>query len=356
MKKKSRDRAARWLLAYVLALLAATFWPYNFFPPNNISWEPGGGLRFSEPSIAYTKPFISGLHEVSEFTLLVHFAADLPGQSSWILSHGVDFNEKNLLVGLYVDQLVVELTRGRRNLQATLKGVLERGKPTWLGVVFDGKALSIYLDGVKRKMVRRRFQDSTWHMSYPLVLGARADGKYPWSGVFYRLALVGIPATESDMGDPESFLSGTDRLLDYRFGSENRNVANDGRIGSGPVMIPERFQPYQRAIPLTIEELWNPPPIWSDIILNILGFIPVGFLLAALLRPKLGVVPTVLIVLLVSFVFSLSIEFLQAFVPKRWSTLTDVITNSAGGLFGAGLLAAVWGKGIARRIGFANDE
>jgi glycopeptide antibiotics resistance protein len=88
-----------------------------------------------------------------------------------------------------------------------------------------------------------------------------------------------------------------------------------------------------------------------DQIVNVLLFIPLGFSLNWLLtkRSNLRWIPAFAIALFISFSFSLSIELLQTFLPARTSSLSDVLTNTAGG--GFGYLSFNWWKGgLKRRI------
>ncbi len=70
--------------------------------------------------------------------------------------------------------------------------------------------------------------------------------------------------------------------------------------------------------------------------MNILGFIPLGFLLYGLAErsAKFGRYRFVLVVLS-GFFFSLAIEVAQAYLPTRASQITDVLTNTFGTALGA---------------------
>jgi VanZ family protein len=53
-----------------------------------------------------------------------------------------------------------------------------------------------------------------------------------------------------------------------------------------------------------------------------------------------GLVVVVVLAVVAGFVVSFAIEYLQAYLPSRDSSLRDLVTNTAGTLIGA--LAAVW--------------
>ena len=85
-----------------------------------------------------------------------------------------------------------------------------------------------------------------------------------------------------------------------------------------------------------------PPPYWTgfDVAINVLGYAPLGFLLAlALLRtgwPR-SAVP---VAALAGALLSLSMEFLQIYLPQRVPSNLDLVLNAGGALAGA-LLAAL---------------
>ncbi len=85
-------------------------------------------------------------------------------------------------------------------------------------------------------------------------------------------------------------------------------------------------------------------PIYSDILLNILVYMPLGLLLALRLRPRFGFACAVLAATLLGGLLSLAMEALQMSLPGRVSSVMDLATNAGGSLLGA-LLAAFLGTG-----------
>ncbi len=80
-----------------------------------------------------------------------------------------------------------------------------------------------------------------------------------------------------------------------------------------------------------------PPPYWTgfDVATNVVGYAPLGFLLAlALLRTGRGVL-AVPLALVAGALLSLSLEFLQIYLPQRVPSNLDLVLNTAGALAGA---------------------
>lgn len=73
----------------------------------------------------------------------------------------------------------------------------------------------------------------------------------------------------------------------------------------------------------------------SDRLVNVLLFLPLGFGFTGLLQTKrLGTTAKLTTVLIVSAGLSFTVEVLQAFLPSRSSSLSDILTNSLGGFSG----------------------
>jgi VanZ family protein len=82
----------------------------------------------------------------------------------------------------------------------------------------------------------------------------------------------------------------------------------------------------------------------KDAVLNIALFLPLGWLLAgALRRSALSTMARIGIVAGVAAALSISVETLQYFMPSRYSSILDVVSNVAGAALGAVLLRSTRG-------------
>lgn len=73
----------------------------------------------------------------------------------------------------------------------------------------------------------------------------------------------------------------------------------------------------------------------SDIITNLVIYVPFGALLAILLKRHFTSTRTVLLVFICGFFLSLTLEYIQFFLPGRVTSLVDILLNSGGALLGA---------------------
>ncbi len=78
-----------------------------------------------------------------------------------------------------------------------------------------------------------------------------------------------------------------------------------------------------------------------DAVVNVLAYIPFGFLVGLALRARFGVIVSVIVAVCCGLVLSGIMEYLQMYLPTRASSNLDVLTNSSGTLTGALLAVSV---------------
>jgi glycopeptide antibiotics resistance protein len=132
--------------------------------------------------------------------------------------------------------------------------------------------------------------------------------------------------------------------MDEKKGSVIHNLINDRYH----LIVPDKFNVLRKDL-LQIE--WKNFKLKSstfwDFTINILGFMPLGYLFVTQ-RVLFGTSETALrlsigLAILGGTCISLVIEILQTSLPARYSSASDLISNSCGTGIGA-LLAAIWMK------------
>jgi VanZ family protein len=88
---------------------------------------------------------------------------------------------------------------------------------------------------------------------------------------------------------------------------------------------------------------WPSYIVASDVVLNVLAYVPIGLLLTLLWMGRVPRWAAVALGATAGMLLSLSIEFAQAYLPTRISSNVDVLTNSIGTFWGAAA-AHVWGE------------
>lgn len=86
-------------------------------------------------------------------------------------------------------------------------------------------------------------------------------------------------------------------------------------------------------------EAWRKTSLiaWRNILINIIMFIPFGFLLPVIYKKAYRLMECFML----SFVFSLGIELLQTFTNRGIFEIDDIINNIAGTLIGYTILKAI---------------
>ena len=118
----------------------------------------------------------------------------------------------------------------------------------------------------------------------------------------------------------------------YLFDEKTGNRDSQPRRQRAPTSI---FQKRTRSlIRYVLEPFWKEfhksRSYWKDILINVVGFIPVGFVFYAYFRIARPIQRAMLVTIAVGAATSLTIEILQAFLPTRDSGTTDLITNTLG--------------------------
>jgi VanZ family protein len=121
----------------------------------------------------------------------------------------------------------------------------------------------------------------------------------------------------------------------YPFDEHAGQVVHDRANTMPDLVIPERFS-VLHGTPLEVPA----KPSLSDLqdaVINIMGFVPFGFLVAAYFQEAADYTRgrALLITIVLGLVTSLIIELLQVYLPSRNSSLLDVINNSVGAALGA---------------------
>jgi VanZ family protein len=89
------------------------------------------------------------------------------------------------------------------------------------------------------------------------------------------------------------------------------------------------------------------PRYWTvfDLVTNVMGYLPLGFLWVGALQARAGPRLAAVIALLLGFGIALTMETVQNFLPSRVSSNVDLGCNSAGALLGA-LAGLRWGAAL----------
>lgn len=331
----------------------------GYRPLNSVEWPAGEGLYFKRSAIAYTEDFFSAALESDArkagLTIEMLLRVEELGNASFcfILSVHAGSDKQQLLIGQWRRWLMVmngddyDARQGVSKIYMDL-GAARKG-PIWLAIVADGRGTSVYLDGRLAKV------NANLHLYYPsspggrprLVLGNSVYGKHGWCGAIQGLALYARPLERSLLQ------AHYDQWAAQGVFSLDRSAAPEIFYGfDAPVdgrVINRAADAYHLEVPALMRVLereylqwpWvGSDPRWhlaGDMVLNLAGFVPLGFMLVVLLgrrgSARLGWVAAVGAACL----FSLAMELAQAWIPSRDSSMLDWGLNTLGAGLGGWL-------------------
>lgn len=363
--------SATLFLGLVMLYFGIRFKGYR--PANNIEWLPAGeGLCFNRFAIAYTTSFFPPADAASRdagLTIELAFRSMelTSGNFGYLLSVYAGDDRSQLLIGQWRHWLLImngadhDGRQGVKKVQVDISGT--EGHTHLLTIASGRKGTSVYLNG---KLART---ESSLQLFYPfqpgltrLTLGNSVYGQHPWHGLVAGLALYDVAVDPEVIRGHEAqrtvgTLAGKNRgaapRIQYRFdvlaGELVANIAGENY----PLHVPERMVILKKEF-LGWHEVLNSRK-WSivqDVGINLLGFVPLGWMLCATLSRLGGFAGRRYLWLAIGLAcaFSLSLEVAQAWIPSRDSSLIDLVMNTFGATVGGwiyslgGLVQRLWGS------------
>ena len=353
MRNSIRSRIPHLICAVVLlATLYAGLTPFQK-PRNAVTWlGTVNGLRFARYGTIYSfgtfqAPLQRGQAQCS---LELWLQPASVTASSTILSFYSPEHPLKFRLLQYRAMFILERTNQNERNHPRIIGV--NGAFRSLGPVFitltsgeDGSAM--YLDGkLARSFPHVQFAEDC---SGDLIIGTSTVGKDAWAGQLRGLAFYRHELSPSEVlshlqnwenaGRPElndAQQAAAVYLFDEHGGEIVRNAVRPGI----DLIIPDRFSIRKQPFLEPFWEEYKPGfGYWKDVVINVVGFIPLGFAFFAywsLVRP---IKHPYWVTIVLGFAVSLTIEVLQSFLPTRDSGTTDLITNTLGTFFGVRLCA-----------------
>jgi exosortase len=333
-----------YIFCYVLIIFFVGLVPFNFFQTNKASVNEISGLHLAPPSTVYTEIPPEKLSNVEKFSIIIDLSSYLKDWSSGytrILSYSLNNDKMNFMVGQWSESLIFRINADNspKTVQFETEWFFNKYQNALIAIVYDGKTLTSYRNGqkVKEKQVGQ-LTFKKWNKSYPLIIGSEADGKNSWQGYIYSMFIFDRALTVEEIQKGWPNINKAPPLIGYNFKGSNGKIIRD--VGEGKAAnleIPYFFKPYKRTVlDFGCQWMFQNTHNYVDLWIDIIGFMPLGFLLAAYLTKKrFSYFSIISQAVLIGASTSLSIELLQVLLPTRASSLSDVICNSIGTLLGA---------------------
>lgn len=350
------------LIGLMLCMAAATFWPFNFGQENNAGHGLAGGLVLTSYSTAYTPLPPAKLARSGNFTLVLQVSAWPFQGRSCVVDYATQERHFNLRVEQNDDNIIFSVaTPGKKPiLVLTLPHAFDNGDTITAGISSDGRSLSAWHShGASKRTDLPRGFSLRWDSAATITFGSCVTGWNPWHGVVHFLAFFDRTLSLDEVADGSYRTPSSDPVLLYRFPPDLSAMTLDkGRSPQANLAIPPHYLEPGREFLQPPWTAWGGRYELYDILQNIVGFLPFGFLVArALRRPGRGIPALLLLTATAACLFSLFIEVTQYAIPIRDSSLLDVISNTLGGLAGGWVALLVWFDRALRRVGvrFADE-
>lgn len=282
------------IIAVAVGIYAAVFlYPFRWSPPQRVenrAEKTPGGWRFVGPGLVRSRGPADFARGRFDLNLRIRTARTRQYGPARIFTISKDASLRNFTLGQEGTDLILRArapgTSPNGTPQQHVSGVFRDDAWHTVHLAVYGDTVDLYVDGALR--LRNAYDGpvtATWDRSYRMALGNELTGRRPWLG-------------------------------EIEFG--------------GPMDRPERYWSMVHA------------PRWAlfqylegqDLLLNLLGFVPLGVLLILLGWS----IPSALVL---SAGLSIGIELVQLGLANRYASTTDVLLNVTGALLGALILRRI---------------
>ena len=330
--------------------------PKGFRLHNEVSWlKDIPGISFGRIGIAFTEDSLKwpagrgAADNAITIELSIKPARAYANGIPCILSFWDGTEPDPLIIGQWRSHLIIRKRdprsrKGYREMGA--RNALPRDTATLITVAASAGSTIVYVNGKPAGDSAQTSLIPATGLSARLVLGNSATANSPWQGIIY-----GVTILTRKLGPPE--VAGRFRAWDslgraalppapgamvgYAF---DEGHGRDARNTSGiehQLRIPGVFRILQKQILTPPWKDFRPDLHYlADVIMNLTGFAPFGYLLAALLMTGLNIRRrrAVVMTVLAGFLLSLFIELVQIWIPTRSSQLSDLVLNTLGAWVG----------------------
>ena len=335
--------------------------PKGFTFLNNVQWLPGRpGIHFEKYSVAYAN--LDKIQDEknrpckSDFSIEIGIEPEVIDRERFrviLALQGVE-DSNQIIIGQWGSYIIamngddyINKNKTRRRLEAKISATTL--KPVFISLSTGKNGTNLYVDGqsvisTEEPVVLPKGN----HLL--LTLGNSVYGQRSWQGNLLGVSLYAQELTLESIRshfnrwvNTKTFDPGNDAnpLLNYLFDENKGAVVSNNAGDKYPLIIPTWMHLFKKNILVSpwTDFAFNENFI-QDLVLNLIGFMPLGFCLCELfvIFGKNSRKQAILLSMGLCFLVSLAIEIAQAWIPSRSSQFNDVLFNTLGALAGANVL------------------
>lgn len=346
----------------ICVILTAGLWPFSA-PRNSVHWlQTGDGLQFGKHGTAVSAAaFRKRDEDNASGTLEIALKAARSQNGGTILSFaesahpGEPFSLHQFGNSLVVRRNNIDANGTSRTALISVPGLFQGSlQPLFLTFALNAQGMSIYVNGILTCV--SPLSGTRNDLTGRLVLANSPTAHNSWQGEITRLAIYGQELTAGQIADRYSgwkenrkpaLGTGEAPVALYLLNEHEGRVAHNSVDAATDLEIPSRYfalhQEFLRAPWREYHPTWG---YYEDVLINIGGFIPLGFCLCAYLSLVRWTSRPAMATILVGLLTSVTIEVLQAFLPTRSSGVTDLMTNTLGTAIGVMICRSALGEKV----------
>jgi hypothetical protein len=355
---KIRVRFARILCGGILCgIFIAGLWPFHA-PANQVNWSPeenrlsfgrygtvlsAGTFQSGGPSADASESleiWLAPQNVDGNQTILAFDSTDHAGSPLTLIQTGDTFR---------IQQHNVDPNNISWTADSAVQNVFRANTRVFITILLSTHQTSVYVNGVLSK-VFPILGASTRNLTGRLVVSNSPVIADSWTGAIFGLAIYHTQLTALQVAKHyrewtaehrPDLADGVSPVALYLFNEHDGRIAHNLVDAVTDLQLPARYFVLH---PRFLNPVWRPYRFglpgwsyWEDVLVNVGGFVPVGFCLLDYLLLMRPVRHPAALILLAGFAVSLTIECLQWFLPTRDSDMTDVMTNTLGTGLGVAL-------------------
>lgn len=357
------DIQRKWCLGLTIAVFIIILMfglnPQDFNFKNGAAWiQDMPGIHFENYGIAYAPlPQKTAGEKVTpldcrSFELALRPEGFDQEGFKFILAFHDGNDQDQFIISQWRSTLIVmnddDYENKRKSKRITARKPYQLLRKVFLTLVTGERGTILYIDGriaAEKKNLALKIPQSG--SVTQLILGNSVYGKHSWRGDVYGLALYRSEIKPEDVAlhyekwlenQNFSFKRSVKPILLYPLDEGDGARAIDHGVGNHNLIIPKRMHILKKKIlESSFHHFRVDRKFLYDVLINVLGFVPLGFFMAATFMAygRVPAIGTMLITVGLCFATSLSIEIAQAWLPSRASSMLDLLLNTAGGFIGA---------------------
>ncbi len=337
--------------AVLCSILVAGLRPFHA-PQNDVTWLVGGrGLHFGE----YGTILSSGT-----FKSVWDYGKPTGSLEIWLKPSSVWDNESTMLAfyspekteefslhqsydALTLESDIQAQPRQIRRTTLLVHDVFHQNTSVFVAIAGGPQGTWVWVNG----SLAQSAQSFPFVLSGSMIVATSPVANNSWSGDLFGLAIYNNELTQEQIlshyktwttaGRPRITESDHTVAL-YLFDEGHGSIVHNESGAGVDLHIPRHYVILNEKLlePFWMEFSWD-WSYWESDIINIAGFLPLGFFFCAYFASVRKVKRAALATIALGLMVSVLIETLQSFLPTRDSGTTDIITNTLGTCLGTAL-------------------